>query len=94
MDAEHIGLPTRVSNLSALTMFFTSELGIPFNTIQDVMKAYPDYKLMMMTGNEVNFVYKALSVSLLSLLIKLFHGNSFLGRSFVCCILGQDTKQT
>ena len=78
----------------ALTMFFTSELGIPFNTIQDVMKAYPDYKLMMMTGNEVNFVYKALSVSLLSLLIKLFHGNSFLGRSFVCCILGQDTKQT
>ena len=46
----------------ALTMFFTSELGIPFNTIEDVMKAYPDHKLMMMDGNQVYFVYKAKAV--------------------------------
>ena len=47
----------------ALTMFFTSELRIPFNTIHDVMRAYPDFNLMMMDGNQVLFVYKALSVS-------------------------------
>ena len=46
----------------ALTMFFTSEIGIPFNTIHDVMRAYPDHKLMMMDGNQVLFVYKALAV--------------------------------
>ena len=49
----------------ALTMFFTSEIGIPFNTIHDVMRAYPDHKLMMMDGNQVLFVYKALAVSVL-----------------------------
>ena len=47
----------------ALTMFFTSELGIPFETIEDVMRAYPDYKLLMMAGNQVYFIYKALAVS-------------------------------
>ena len=31
----------------ALTMFFTSEAPIPFNTIEDVMKSYPAWKLKM-----------------------------------------------
>ena len=44
----------------ALTMFFTSELSIPFNSIEDVMLAYPSWKLKMMTGNDVHFQYKAL----------------------------------
>ena len=44
----------------ALTMFFTSEQTIPFNSIEDVMRAYPDWKLKMMTGNDVHFQYKAL----------------------------------
>ncbi|TRY67601.1 hypothetical protein TCAL_05368 [Tigriopus californicus] len=44
----------------ALTMFFTSEITIPFRTIRDVMQAYPDYKLLMMDGNDVHFQYKAL----------------------------------
>ena len=44
----------------ALTMFFTSELTIPFNSIEDVMKVYPDWKLKMMVGNDVHFQYKAI----------------------------------
>ena len=32
----------------ALTMFFTSEIPIPFNTIEQVMDAYPTWKLKMM----------------------------------------------
>ena len=44
----------------ALTMFFTSELPIPFNTIEDVMDAYPAWKLKMLAGNDVFFQYKAL----------------------------------
>jgi len=45
----------------ALTMFFTSELTLPFNSIEDVMRVYPDWKLKMMTGNDVHFQYKALA---------------------------------
>ena len=44
----------------ALTMFFTSEAPIPFNTIEDVMISYPTWKLKMMAGNDVYFQYKAL----------------------------------
>ncbi len=32
----------------ALTMFFTTKTTIPFATIKDVMRAYPDWKLMML----------------------------------------------
>ena len=46
----------------ALTMFFTSEISIPFNTIEDVMKAYPLWRLKMMDGNDVHFQYKAIQV--------------------------------
>ena len=46
----------------ALTMFFTSELSLPFNSIEDVMRAYPAFKLKMMAGNDVHFQYKALEV--------------------------------
>ncbi len=50
----------------ALTMFFTSEISIPFNSIEDVMRAYPDWKLKMMTGNDVHFQYKAIQVNILT----------------------------
>jgi hypothetical protein len=43
----------------ALTMFFTTEVSIPFNSIEDVMNEYPDWKLKMMIGNDVHFQYKA-----------------------------------
>ena len=46
----------------ALTMFFSSEIRVPFNTIEDVMKAFPTWKLLMMNGNDVFFQYKALQV--------------------------------
>ena len=41
----------------ALTMFFSTEVSISFNTIRDVIRAYDDWKLMMMDGNEVHFIY-------------------------------------
>lgn len=34
----------------ALTMFFTSEATIPFETVKDVMRAYPNWKLMYING--------------------------------------------
>ena len=46
----------------AMTMFFTSEIQVPFNTVEDVMKAYPDWKLKFMGGNGVFFQYKAIQV--------------------------------
>ena len=42
----------------ALTMFFSTELSLPFETILDVMRAYPDYKLITQTNNQVYFIYK------------------------------------
>ena len=47
----------------ALTMFFTTEIRVPFNSIEEVMKAYPDWKLKFMSGNDVFFQYKAIQVS-------------------------------
>ena len=44
----------------ALTMFFASEPTLPFSSIEDIMMAYPDWKLKMMNGNDVHFQYKAL----------------------------------
>ena len=43
----------------ALTMFFTSELTIPFDSIEDVMRNYPDWNLKFMEGNDVHFFHKA-----------------------------------
>ena len=39
-------------------MFFSTELSLPFETIVDVMRAYPDYKLITQTNNQVYFIYK------------------------------------
>lgn len=45
----------------ALTMFFTSVASIPFENVRDVMRAYPEWNLLMLKGNEVNYVYQALN---------------------------------
>ena len=42
----------------ALTMFFTSEITIPFESIYDVMKAYPDWKLMTRPAYDIHFMSK------------------------------------
>ena len=34
----------------ALTMFFSSEITIPFENMKDVIRAYPDWNLIYMTG--------------------------------------------
>ena len=41
----------------ALTMFFSTEVSITFDSIRDVMRAYDDWKLMMQDVNDVYFVY-------------------------------------
>ena len=42
----------------ALTMFFSTEISVPFETMTDVMRAYPDWRLQMMAGMQVFFIYK------------------------------------
>ena len=42
----------------ALTMFFSTEITVPFETMRQVMRAYPDWKLQMMHGMQVFFIYK------------------------------------
>ncbi len=34
----------------ALTMFFTSKVSIPFDTVRDVMRAYPSWRLIVQDG--------------------------------------------
>ena len=42
----------------ALTMFFASSPVLPFKTITDVIRGYPGWQLMMLSGNDVYYVYK------------------------------------
>jgi hypothetical protein len=44
----------------ALTMFFTSEMSIPFINIYDVMEAYPNWKLLAGDTSDASYIYKAL----------------------------------
>ena len=43
----------------ALTMFFVGESTLPFNSIEDVMRSYPDWNLKFKDGNDINFKPKA-----------------------------------
>ena len=45
----------------AMTMFFTSETTLPFETEREVIKAYPDWNLMLLEGNEFLFLSKAMA---------------------------------
>ena len=45
----------------ALTMFFSSELSLPFNSIEDVLRSYPDWNLKFIHGNDIHFIVKAKS---------------------------------
>ena len=42
----------------ALTMFFSTEMSVPFENMRQVMQAYPDWKLQMAHEMRVFFVYK------------------------------------
>ena len=39
----------------ALTMFFTSEVTIPLETLTDVLEAYPSWKLKVKNGMQMEF---------------------------------------
>ena len=40
----------------ALTMFFTTESGVPFQSIKNVMNAYPEWRLLMRKGFEAYYI--------------------------------------
>ena len=40
----------------ALTMFFTTKSQSPFENIKDVMRAYPDWKLFMQSGTDIDYL--------------------------------------
>ena len=40
----------------ALTMFFASEMNMEFSSLEDVLDAYPTWKLMVLSGNEAMYV--------------------------------------
>ena len=40
----------------ALTMFFASEMDLEFSKLEDVLDAYPTWKLMVLSGNEAMYV--------------------------------------
>ena len=48
----------------AMTMFFTTEVTIPFETMEDVLRAYPNFNLMMEAGMDVHYNKKALYVGI------------------------------
>ena len=45
----------------ALTMFFIGEETLLFNSIEDVMRSYPDWNLKFIDGNDIHFIVKAKS---------------------------------
>ena len=45
----------------AMTMFFTSESKLPFETERDVIKAYPEWNIMLLEGNDMLFKSRAIS---------------------------------
>ena len=48
----------------ALTMFFVAEISIPFNTMRDVVKIFPEWKLLVAETNKaIVITEQALSVS-------------------------------
>ena len=44
----------------ALTMFFTSSIRIPLDTLRDTLQAHPDWRLKFMAGGEIYFAVPAL----------------------------------
>ena len=48
----------------ALTMFFVAEITIPFNTIRDVLRVFPEWKVLVPAlGKQIVIVEPALNVS-------------------------------
>ena len=39
----------------ALTMFFVSEITLPFETIKDALKVFPEWKILYQSGNDALF---------------------------------------
>ena len=48
----------------ALTMFFVAELKIPFNSLRDVLKIFPEWNFVLPADNIILIKEPALNVSL------------------------------
>ena len=46
----------------ALTMFFASEVSLPFNSLRDVFQSLPEWTLLSLKGNEAEYQLPALQV--------------------------------
>ena len=46
----------------ALTMFFVSEITVPFNTLRDVLQVFPEWNLIFPTGADIVFKLPAFQV--------------------------------
>ena len=67
----------------ALTMFFVSEISLPFQTIEDVLKLFPSWNLVFLDGNDNFFKLPASQVNHSCYLHIFFTNDKFLGKSFV-----------
>ena len=67
----------------ALTMFFVSEISLPFQTMEDVLKLFPSWNLVFLDGNDNFFKLPASQVNHHSNFHVFFNNYKFLGKSFV-----------
>ena len=51
----------------ALTMFFVSEITVPFETLRDVLKVFPEWNLVFMDGVEAYFKLPADQVKFITM---------------------------
>ena len=57
----------------AMTMFVSSDITVPFETLSDVMEAYPDWKLKTQKGKEIWFKGSLVpAVSSISIVLEIF----------------------
>ena len=47
----------------ALTMFFVSEVTLPFNTLRDALRVFPSWKIIYQSGNDAYFELPASQVN-------------------------------
>ena len=49
----------------AMTMFFVSEISLPFETLRDVLQEFPSWNLMFIDGNDNYFKTPSIQVRLI-----------------------------
>ena len=83
----------------ALTMFFSSDVSLPFDTLREVLQKVPDWKLLSLKGMDATYEIPALQVLYEALFAGIFQSETFfktyfslLGRSRFFKVLELDSK--